>query len=168
MCSSDLTREPKELLRQFYIAQGYAEMSPLIKQHVAALKNAEGVPALQRMERDNWSTVMTKMKNLYPIWYSDYTNPERRTDAQVAVSQLNKIFAPSNPNQPKHEQAVLVKDLLDKYNQYQSQQAQFNMMNIQGVASQLSKQDWEDYLMTRAEQEPRLNSVIYGVFLKLG
>ena len=162
------TREPKELLRQFYIAQGYAEMSPLIKQHVAALKNAEGVPALQRMERDNWSTVMTKMKNLYPIWYSDYTNPERRTDAQVAVSQLNKIFAPSNPNQPKHEQAVLVKDLLDKYNQYQSQQAQFNMMNIQGVASQLSKQDWEDYLMTRAEQEPRLNSVIYGVFLKLG
>ena len=129
---------------------------------------AEGVPALQRMERDNWSTVMTKMKNLYPIWYSDYTNPERRTDAQVAVSQLNKIFAPSNPNQPKHEQAVLVKDLLDKYNQYQSQQAQFNMMNIQGVASQLSKQDWEDYLMTRAEQEPRLNSVIYGVFLKLG
>jgi hypothetical protein len=41
-------------------------------------------------------------------------------------------------------------------------------MNIQGVVAQMSKQDWEDYLMTRAEEEPRLNSVIYSVFLKLG
>lgn len=159
-------REPKELLRQFYIAQGYAQMSPLIKQHVAALQNAQNIPALKRLENDNWSAIMTKMKNLYPIWYSDYTNPDRRTDAQVAVTQLNKIFA--SENAPKHEQAVMVKELLDRYNQYQSQQAQFNMMNIRGVASQMSKQDWEDYLMTRAEQEPRLNSVIYGVFLKLG
>lgn len=161
-------RSPKELLRQFYVAQGYAEMSPLIKEHVANLKQSQNIPALAAVERDRWSAVMTKMKNLYPIWYTDYTNPERRTDAQVAVTQLNKIFSPSNPNQPQHEQAKLVKDLLDKYNQYQSQQAQYNMLNIRGVASQLSKQDWEDYLLTRAEEEPRLNSVIYGVFLKLG
>lgn len=161
-------RTPEELLKQFYVAQGYAEMSPLIQQHVAALKNAQGIPALQKIERDNWSIVMKKMQNLYPLWYSDYTNQDRRIDAQVAVSQLNQLFAPSNPNQPKHEQALLVKDLLNKYNDYQAQQSQFSMMNIRGVASQMSKQDWEDYLLTRAVEEPRLNSVIYGVFLKLG
>jgi hypothetical protein len=161
-------RQPKELLRQFYVSQGYATISPLIKEHVANLAQAGSVPFLKTQENDRWTGVINKMKNLYPIWYSDYTNPDRRIDAQVAVNQLNKIFSPANPNQPKHEQAVMVKDLLDRYNQYQSQASQFTMMNIRGVAAQMNKQDWEDYLMTRAEQEPRLNSVIYSVFLKLG
>ena len=159
-------RTPQELLKQFYVSQGYAQMAPEIKQHVAALQQAQGIPALAQLESDRWSAVMTKMKNLYPLWYSDYTNPDRRIEAQTAVNQLNKIFTGENP--PKHEQALLVKDLLDRYNQYVSQKSQFNMMNIRGVASQMNKQQWEDYLMTRAEQEPRLNSVIYSVFLKLG
>ena len=161
-------RQPKELLRQFYVSQGYATISPLIKEHVANLAQAGSVPFLKTQENNRWTGVIDKMKNLYPIWYSDYTNPDRRIDAQVAVNQLNKIFSPANPNQPKHEQALMVKDLLDRYNQYQSQASQFTMMNIRGVAAQMNKQDWEDYLMTRAEQEPRLNSVIYSVFLKLG
>ena len=159
-------RTPQELLKQFYVSQGYAQMAPEIKQHVAALAQAQNIPALKQLESDRWSAVMTKMKNLYPLWYSDYTNPDRRIEAQTAVNQLNKIF--TSPNPPQHEQAKLVKELLDKYNQYQSQKSQFNMMNIRGVASQMNKQNWEDYLMTRAEEEPRLNSVIYSVFLKLG
>lgn len=160
--------QPQELLKQFYVAQGYAAISPLIKQHVNALAQAQNIPALKKIEQDRWSGVIAKMQNLYPIWYSDYTSRDRVNDAQVAVNQLNKIFAPDNPNQPKHEQAVLVKDLLDRYNQYQQQKSLFSSLNIRGVASQVSKQDWEDYLMARAEQEPRLNSVIYSVFLKLG
>jgi hypothetical protein len=159
-------RTPQELLKQFYVSQGYAQMAPEITKHVAALQQAQNIPALAQLEQDRWSAVMTKMKNLYPLWYSDYTNPDRRIEAQTAVNQLNKIF--TSPNPPQHEQAKLVKELLDKYNQYVSQKSQFNMMNIRGVASQMNKQNWEDYLMTRAEQDPRLNSVIYSVFLKLG
>jgi hypothetical protein len=161
-------RQPEELLKQFYVAQGYATISPLLKEHAANLEQAGNIPFLKSQEQNRWSGIIEKMKNLYPIWYSDYTNPDRRIEAQVAVNQLNKIFAPDNPNQPKHEQAVMVKDLLDRYNQYKEQQSMFSSMNIRGVASQMSKQDWEDYLITRAEQEPRLNSVIYSVFLKLG
>ena len=159
-------RTPQELLRQFYISQGYAQMAPEITKHVAALKQAQNIPALANLESDRWSAIMNKMKNLYPLWYSDYTNPDRRIDAQTAVNQLDKIFA--GPNPPKHEQAVLVKELLNKYHQYISTKSQFSMMNIRGVASQMNKQQWEDYLMTRAEEDPRLNSVIYSVFLKLG
>ena len=161
-------RTPEELLKQFYIAQGYAQMAPLITEHVNALKNAQGIPALQSIERDRWSVIMTKMKNLYPIWYSDYTDPERRNTANTVVNQLNLIFSPSNPNQPTHNQAKLVKGLLNEYNAYQSQQAQFTTMNIRGTASQLSKQDWEDYLMAKAIEKPELESIIYTVFLKLG
>jgi hypothetical protein len=161
-------RQPQELLKQFYIAQGYASISPLIKEHVANLAQAGNISFLKSQEQNRWTGVIEKMKNIYPIWYSDYTNPDRRIEAQVAVNQLNKVFAPDNPNQPKHEQAIMVKDLLDRYNQYKEQQSMFSSMNIRGVASQMSKQDWEDYLMTRAEEDPRLNSVIYSVFLKLG
>ena len=146
-------RTPQELLRQFYISQGYAQMAPEITKHVAALKQAQNIPALANLESDRWSAIMNKMKNLYPLWYSDYTNPDRRIDAQTAVNQLDKIFA--GPNPPKHEQAVLVKELLNKYHQYISTKSQFSMMNIRGVASQMNKQQWEDYLMTRAEEDPR-------------
>ena len=108
------------------------------------------------------------MKNLYPLWYGDYTNPERRNEAQNVLNQFNTIFSPSNPKQPTHEQALAVKELWNRYNEYQQQQSQFSMLNVRGAAAQMSKQDWEDYLMTRAEEDPRLNSVIYSVFLKLG
>ena len=161
-------RQPKELLKQFYIAQGEAVMSDQIRQHVENLKAGDMVPALRKFENDRWSALIAKMKNMYPLWYSEYTSPERRTNAELAVQQLNKVFAPDNLNQPKHEQAVLVKDLLNKYNQHVAQTSQFTMLNIRGVAATATKDEWQNYLYTLAETEPRLKTVIQNVFLKLG
>lgn len=163
-----IKRTPEELLRQFYVSQGDAMMGPLIKEHVANLNQAANISYLTSMEKTRWSGVIEKMKNVYPIWYNDYTSPDKRTNAGIAVNQLQSIFSEDNKNQPKHEQAVLVKDLLNKYNSYAAQNAQFKMLNIQGFASQQNKQDWEDYLLARAEEEPRLKTIIYSVFMKLG
>ena len=161
-------RTPEELLKQFYISQGDAMMSDQIKQHVQNLKDAQFSPALRRIESDRWSAIMDKMKNFYPLWYADYTSPDRRINAQTALNQLELIFSPANTDKPNHPQAQLVEGLLRKYQNYKSQMDTFNMLNLRGGAATITKQGWEDYLLQLEVDEPRLKSVIDGVFRKLG
>ena len=157
---------PQELLKSFYVAQGDVMMSGQIREHVARMEQVSFDPFLKSQETKRWSEVMTKMKNLYPIWYSDYTSGERRTNAQTSYNQLIKIFSGENP--PQHEQAKLVQALIKDYQAHQATMSQFKMLNLQGNASQQETQNWEDYLLTLSEKEPRLKSVIDGVFRKLG
>ena len=157
---------PKELLKSFYVAQGDVLMSGKIKDHVAKMEQVSFDPFLKSEETKRWSTEMTRMKNLYPIWYADYTSGESRVNAQTSYNQLIKIFSGDNP--PQHEQAKLVQGLIKDYQTHQSTMSQFKMLNLQGNASQQETQKWEDYLLTLSEKEPRLKSVINGVFRKLG
>ena len=161
-------RTPNELLENFYIAQGDEAISAERTQHTALLKQYQYIPELKAMENDRWQTVMTKMKNLYPTWYDNYTDPSKRNVAEQAVNQLNQIFSKPIDQQPKHEQALLVKDVLIKYNRYKASISQYSSLNIQGVVTNSMKQDWENQLMLLAEKEPRLKTIINSVFLKLG
>lgn len=160
-------RQPEELLKQFYIAEGSSLMNQKIDQHLANLEQYKYIPALKKIENDNWSQTIQIMKNFYPVWYEDYTSGGSQ-NAQTVVKQLNKIFTPSNPNQPNHEQAVMVKDLLQKYNNYASSLASYSGLGIQPIVTKTMKDDWQNYLLARAKEEPRLASVINSVFMKLG
>lgn len=161
-------RSPEQLLKQFYIAQGDAMMSPLIKEHVQIINQAEANydSYSKKVENDRWSQIMAKMKNLHPIWYADYTDNEGRVNAQTAYNQLQLIF--SRPDAPNHEQARLVKSLMADYNVHQQNMAQYRALNIQGTLTKIEQDNWDNYLLRLAESEPRLNSVIYSVFRKLG
>ena len=161
-------RTPEELLKQFYIAQGDAMMSPLIKEHVQIINQAEANydNYSKKVENDRWSQIMTKMKNLHPIWYADYTDNEGRVNAQTAYNQLQLLF--SRPDAPNHEQARLVKALMADYDVHQQRMMQYRALNIQGTLTKGEQDNWDNYLLRLAESEPRLNSVIYSVFRKLG
>ena len=157
---------PKELLKSFYVAQGDVIMSSQIKEHVAKMEQVSFDPFLKSEETKRWSAVMAGMKNLHPIWYADYTSGESRINAQTSYNQLVKIFSGDNP--PQHEQAKLIQGLIKDYQSHQSTMSQFKMLNLQGIASQQETQNWENYLLTLSEKDPRLKSVINGVFRKLG
>jgi hypothetical protein len=157
---------PQELLKNFYVAQGDVMMSGQIKDHIAKLDQVSFDPFLKSQETKRWSEVITKMKNLYPIWYADYTSGDKRIGAQTSYNQLVKIFSGDNP--PQHDQAKLVQALVGDYQKHQATMSQYKMLNLQGNASQLETQNWEDYLLKLSETEPRLKSVIDGVFRKLG
>lgn len=159
---------PKDLLKQFYISQGDQFISPEIKKHIAIIDQASANydSYSKQVENDRWSQIMTKMKNLYPIWYVDYTSNEGRVNAQTAYNQLTKIFSSSNP--PQHEQAKLVKALMGDYQRHSEIMSQYNMLNIQGIASTEEKQKWENYLLSLSESEPKLKPVIKSIFMKLG
>jgi hypothetical protein len=158
-------RTPTELLKQFYIAQGDQTMSQQIQDHLDIMKNAID-PFSKQQERTRWSGVIEQMKNLFPIWYKDYTAGGAATNAQTAYNQMVKII--SSPDAPQTEQTKLVSDLIQKYQQHQLVTSQYKALNIQGLLVQQQQSNWTDYLTKLAVDEPRLATVINSVFMKLG
>lgn len=162
-------RTPQELLKQFYISQGDQVISAERTKHVALITQAKTNfdTYSQKVENDRWSGVMKKMQNLYPIWYADYTNGEGKINAQIAYNQLQKIFS-NDATAPKHEQAQLVKAVIKDYQTHAQTVAQYRLLNITGTLPQIENQNWENYLLSLAESDPRLKPVINSVFMKLG
>ena len=158
-------RTPEDILQAFYIAQGDAIMDPLIKEHAAILNNTYDSYS-KKQEQLRWNSIMTKMENLYPVWYENYTSPKRKTQATIAYNQLQNIF--NQGKAPDTEQSKLVYGLVKDYQAHQSIMDQYKMAGIQGFAAQAEKDNWDNYLTQLAANEPRLNTVITSVFKKLG
>jgi hypothetical protein len=159
-------KTPQELLNSFYVSQGDALMDQPIKDHIAKMQEYQFSPFLKQQELKNWSETMKKMANLHPVWYDAYTSGDARRQAQNTYNQLVTIF--SDPNPPQHNQAKLVQGLIKDYQTHQQRMASFKSLNLQGVASTSEAQNWETYLLTLSEKEPKLKSVINSVFRKLG
>jgi len=159
-------KTPQELLNSFYVSQGDALMDQPIKDHIAKMQEYQFSPFLKQQELKSWSETMKKMANLHPVWYDAYTSGDSRRQAQNTYNQLVKIF--SDPNPPQHDQAKLVQGLIKDYQTHQQRMASFKSLNLQGVASTSEAQNWETYLLTLSQEEPKLKSVINSVFRKLG
>jgi len=164
------TRQPLDLIRQFYIAQGEYAISEERKNHYARLDQykANFDTYSQQAENKNWTKTMDDMKVFFPIWY-DENAPGKSANANAtkAYNQLNAIFADPK-TAPKHEQALAVKSLLNEYNRYASTIKSYKDMSINGYLPTAEKQRFKDYLFSLAEKQPELKTVIYGVFNKLG
>ena len=143
-------------------------MAPYLAQHTAnvnAYKQMQNSWLLQQ-ENANWSAFIDKMKVLQPTWYANYTSGAGRDNAVLALNQLQTIF--SDPKTaPNHEQAQLVKGLLDDYNSHEQQMNMYKQMNITGELVNLEKQNWQTYLENLKTSDPRLTSVINTVFSKV-
>lgn len=163
-------RTPAQLLTQFYIAEGDALIGGDKATHTKVIQQAKANydTFTEKQENERWSAVMTKMKNLYPIWYDSYTNQNGKNDANKAYSQLQQILDSSNPNTPTHEQANLVRGLMNDYSVHAQRLNQYKMLNIQGPVVNDENQNWQNHLDAVAANDPRLAPVIQSVFSKLG
>lgn len=161
-------RAPKDLLQQFYIAEGDALIAGDKATHTKIIAQAKANydTFSEKQENDRWSTVMAKMKNLHPIWYDSYTNQNGKNDALNSYNQLQQIF--NSPNAPTHEQANLVKGLMNDYSVHAQRLNEYKMMNIQGPVVNEENQNWQNHLDAVALNEPRLAAVVQSVFSKLG
>ena len=162
-------RTPLEFLNQFYIAQGNNLVAPYLAQHTANVNQYKQMQNSYMLQQENqtWSDFMGKMKVLQPTWYENYTSGAGRDNAAVAVQQLQNIFA-DPATAPKHEQAQLVKALLNDYNSHMGIMNQYKQLGVTGEPVQLETQNWETYLENLKASDPRLTSVINTVFSKVG
>lgn len=163
--------QPKELLRQFYIAQGDNAIATAKAEHYKKLDAAKANmdTFTQQQEKTAWSNKLKEMQVLYPTWYSDYKSSEGRDNAEKVVKQLNAIFyGADKANAPTHDQAKDVKTLLDKYNRHVNTINQYSTMGVTGFMVDQEKSNWSDYIYRTSQEYPHLAPIINGVFAKLG
>jgi len=161
-------RTPLEFMNQFYITAGNNFIAPLRDQHnqvVNSAKTNQDSYTLKQ-ENDRWSVVMEKMRNMHPIWYADYTNGEGRNNAYLVLNQLQNIFADPR-TEPKHEQAVLVKALLNDYLHHASNLEEYKSYGVQTQMIQLENQNWQNHLDNILKKDARLAPIINSIFKRL-
>jgi hypothetical protein len=170
LVSMDMRKDvlPADLIRKFYIAQGDYAISTARKEHYDKLNKAKAnfdTFSVQQINKD-WANTMKDMKVFFPEWYDDNMNGKAQANAQKVIDQLNTVFA--SPNPPTHDQAKLVKGILDKYNTYKGSINTYSSLQVTGFLPSQTKKDWEDYLYKTSQETPELAPIIYGVFNKLG
>lgn len=157
-------RTPEEFIDAIYSSAGSNQYFANKKFHddaiVAAGDNKEQVKA----ENDNWAQWVKDYKLANPIWADDFESPEKRNIAKRAIADLNTLF--NSGTLVETEQTKLVRGLLQDYAKHEEVK---NIIRGYRVETTLSDENanWENYLNTLSEKEPRLTTIINGVFRRL-
>lgn len=171
LTKSNLTKRLNvdELLTAMYVAEGYQEMQPDIKENnrLMALYEASSDTYSARLQRAKWAEYMAVIKNSKPIWYESYTSNVGRLNAAKALSQLQGIFA-DNTKTPTTEHANSVGVLLNEYNTYKNTLVNYESSGLSGYLVDIEKNRWEKYLENLEISDPSLANIIQSVFKKVG
>ena len=98
-----------------------------------------------------------------PTWYADYNNPTRLENAQNAVSQLIKMN--DKGLIPNSVEGNGIKELVASYQDYHKSLLSNTLPNGSHAPTYSLVQDaWYTYLDNLQVSNPRLQSVITGVF----
>ena len=129
--------------------------------------------------KDNWNAVQNQLANKNPIWYDDYASPQRKNLATQAYQNLYQIFASgqapgqANPGEmpdPKtNPQGHDVAMLMMQFQNYQVAKAAVGTSTSKSATKRRNALDdqWQGSLVTVAQQQPELQSVIRSVFSRL-
>jgi hypothetical protein len=99
-----------------------------------------------------------------PIWADDFQSPEKRSIATRAISDLKALT--QSGQVPQTEQSKLVYNLLEDYSKHEEAK---NIIRGYRVETTLSDENanWDAYLNNLSLTEPRLTTIINGVFRRL-
>jgi hypothetical protein len=157
-------RTPQEFMDSIYTSAGNNEYFANKKLHddatVAAGDNKTQVDA----ENSSWSEWVSNFKLMNPIWADDFQSPEKRSIATRAVADLKTLYQTGQA--PKTEQSKLVYNLLQDYAKHEETK---NIIRGYRVETTLSDENanWDAYLNSLSQSEPRLTTIINGVFRRL-
>jgi hypothetical protein len=157
-------RTPQEFMNSIYTSAGNNEYFSNKKIHDDAVVAAGDNKAQVDAENANWSEWVSNFKLMNPIWADDFQSPEKRSIATRAVADLQVLF--QNGQAPKTEQSKLVYNLLQDYSKHEETK---NIIRGYRVKTTLSDENanWDAYLNSLSQTEPRLTTIINGVFRRL-
>jgi len=157
-------RNPQEFLDAIYSATGnnaYFQDKAIHDATIAAAgKNKKAVD----VENANWDAYKSDFALANPIWADDFQSPEKRNIAKKAIDDLQYLF--SNNMVPNTEQSNLVSGLLNDYKKHQETKDQIKGLNTKVTLTQ-ENDNWDAYLTQLSQDEPRLTTIINGVFRRL-
>lgn len=159
-------RTPQEFQDAVYISTGNNVYFDAKKSHDDARSVFEkaGDTESVKAEDAHWKDYVNGLVNANPIWATDFQSATKRVLAQKALSDLTALFATKKA--PKNEQSALVSTLLKDYQQHTQARQQIKSFS-NGLTLTDEDNNWQDYLANLAKTEPRLTTVINGVFRRL-
>jgi hypothetical protein len=157
-------RTPQEFMDSIYTSAGNNEYFANKKLHDDATVAAGDNKAQVDAENTAWSEWVSNFKLMNPIWADDFQSPEKRSIATRAVADLKTLYQTGQA--PKTEQSKLVYNLLQDYAKHEETK---NIIRGYRVETTLSDENanWDAYLNSLSQSEPRLTTIINGVFRRL-
>jgi hypothetical protein len=157
-------RTPQEFMDSIYTSAGNNEYFANKKLHDDATVAAGDNKAQVDAENTAWSEWVSNFKLMNPIWADDFQSPEKRSIATRAVADLKTLYQTGQA--PKTEQSKLVYNLLQDYAKHEETK---NIIRGYRVETTLSDENanWDAYLNGLSQSEPRLTTIINGVFRRL-
>jgi len=160
-------RTPDQFNDALYQAMGNAEFIPSLKSYEAqkAAAQAAGNTELASQLSQAWQAYFTNLQRRNPVWYNETFATSKTTTAQQAYDQLRQVIssghAPDSPMVPVAEQ------LISDYQAYQRNLAVAGSGTGAYTKTQITDA-WKSYLDTYVAQHPEAQSLVYGVFRRLG
>jgi hypothetical protein len=160
---------PKDFLDSVFVSKGWQDLQPSLVDYEAAIKQsrAEGNRIATSRITQIWNQVTADYGKQNPIWYSNYKDTTKNTNADRALVDLQALAKDGRLG--TSAQSVGISSLLASYNDYHSVLQQNLIMNgtkKTPMYSQIQNQ-WYDYLGALSISNPELANVITGVFKRV-
>lgn len=159
-------RTPEDFRNALYVQHGNREFFADYAVHKQAIDSLDGNTDAQTAENAAWADHVASLQLANPVWAADFYSPVKAQRARQTLVQLEDLFATGNA--PQGSQTDLVRGLLEDYRGHNLALASYGSDRTFGHQRQVERDAWDAYLDQRATEEPRLASVISGVFKQLG
>jgi len=159
---------PQEFLSSLYVKKGWQDIAPEYSAYQSMMNDARkaGNKNMMYQITQAWKTVSANYGANNPIWYADYNNPTRLEFAQNAVTQFQKISEKGLI--PNTVEGNGIKDLLANYDYYHRGLIANTLPGGKHSPGYGLIQDaWFTYLDSVEASNPRLQSVVTGVFRRV-
>ena len=160
---------PKDFLDSIFVAKGWQELQSSLNSYEAAIKQSRGEGNRIATSRitNAWNATTLEYGKQNPIWYANYKDTTKNTNADKALSDLQALNKAGKLG--TSGQSTGIADLLSSYETYHAILQQNQSMNgakRTPFYSQIQNQ-WYDYLAQRSLTNPELANVISGVFKRV-
>ena len=161
------TRTPEDFLKAYYVAAGNNYIADQRKTHDKAMEDLKARGLSQQAERAAWNDYVQAYGQMNPLWYDDYTSPDRKHIAQMAFADLSEILKDPNSVHSKTEQGKLIRGLINDWITHnQAMTIYRSSRNANGTSAE--SDNWNKYLDKMVNDHPILNTVVNTVFARLG
>jgi hypothetical protein len=159
---------PTDFLNSLYVKQGWQDLNADYTDYQTAMKAARAAGNKNAMYQYGqvWKSIATNYGASNPIWYASYMDPTATTAATNTVKQF--ITMDKKGLIPNTIEGNGIKELIDSYQDYH-QMLLANTMpeNKHSPMYSTIVDQWNTYLDNLAASQPRLASIISGVFRRV-
>ena len=154
----------QEFLTSLYVKQGWQDLAQDYTDYQTALTAARNQNNKQQEYQIGqiWKQVTSDYGQSNPVWFANYNNPTDAIDSAKIINQFQKMSTKNLiPNTPEGNG---IKELLASYQDYHNGLIAntINGQHLPGYSSLVNS--WYTYVDNLATTNPRLQSVISGVF----